>query len=33
MVNNDTHANLTEKQVPKMLKKYQAAAAKKESES
>ena len=33
MVNNDTHANLTEKQVPKMLKKYQAAAAKKEGES
>lgn len=33
MVNSDTHANLTERQVPKMLKKYQAASAKKESES
>ncbi len=27
MINNATHANLTEKQVPKMLKKYQQAEA------
>jgi NADH-quinone oxidoreductase subunit E len=34
MINNNTHANLTERQVPKMLRQYQqAAATKKEGES